>query len=143
MTRVDFYILQDVDITAMQRFACRLACKAVDSGQQVVVHAADENSARAFDALLWEYPEQRFLPHGIERTPEAEGAPVVVSWGEPKRYDGVLINLTPGVPDFFGRFERVAEIVVGSSRDEGRARYQFYRDRGFPLYHHELDDWEG
>ena len=54
---------------------------------------------------------------------------------------GRIVSYTAGA--FPGRFERVAEIVVGSSRDAGRARYQFYRDRGFPLYHHELDDWEG
>lgn len=142
MTRVDFYILKDMELPAMHRFACRLACKAIDSGQQVVVHAADEASAKDFDSLLWDYPDQRFIPHGLDRSPEAIGAPLVVSWGEPKRYDGVLINLSPAVPEFFGRFERVAEIVVQSLRDEGRDRYKFYRDRGFPLYHHELDDWE-
>ena len=40
------------------------------------------------------------------------------------------------------RFDRVAEVVVQDIRDEGRDRYKFYRDRGFPLHHHELDEWE-
>jgi DNA polymerase III subunit chi len=46
------------------------------------------------------------------------------------------------VPTFFGRFERVAEIIVQDRRDVGRDRYRFYRDRGYPLFHHELDEWE-
>ena len=50
MTRVDFYILKDMELPAMHRFACRLTCKAIDAGQQVVVHAADEASAREFDS---------------------------------------------------------------------------------------------
>jgi len=52
------------------------------------------------------------------------------------------VNLADEIPGFFGRFDRVAEIVVGENRDAGRERYKFYRDRGFPLFHHELDDWE-
>ena len=36
----------------------------------------------------------------------------------------------------------VAEIVVDATRDSGRDRYKFYRDRGFPLFDHHLDDWE-
>ena len=36
-------------------------------------------------------------------------------------------------------------VVVGGAfndRSAGRERYRFYRDRGFPLYSHNLDDWE-
>ena len=65
-----------------------------------------------------------------------------IGWQEPAELDDVLINISGAVPGFFGRFNRVAEIVVDSTRDAGRDRYKFYRDRGFPLFHHELDDWE-
>ncbi|MCZ6854116.1 MAG: DNA polymerase III subunit chi, partial [Gammaproteobacteria bacterium] len=60
----------------------------------------------------------------------------------PEGHDDVLINLSDHVPTFFGRFERVAEIVVGETTNRGRERYQFYRDRGYPLFDHHLDDWE-
>ncbi|MCZ6642851.1 MAG: DNA polymerase III subunit chi [Gammaproteobacteria bacterium] len=142
MTRVDFYILQDVELTAMQRFACRLACKAVDSGSQVYIHTTNEHLAEDFDELLWAYPEQRFMPHGQHNKEAASGAPVVIGWEEPEGHDDVLINLSDHVPTFFGRFERVAEIVVGETTNRGRERYQFYRDRGYPLFDHHLDDWE-
>ena len=36
----------------------------------------------------------------------------------------------------------VLEVVVGSTVDAGRKRYGFYRDRGFPLEYHQVDDWE-
>ena len=54
----------------------------------------------------------------------------------------MLINLGSDVPTFFGRFDRVAEIVLDPERDLGRERYRHYRDRGYPLQHHELNDWE-
>jgi len=141
MTRVDFYILQDVDLIAAQRFACRLAAKALTSGSAVHVHTDDSAAAQAFDDLLWQYPEYRFVPHACEGATDA-GTPVVIGWNPPPAPDGLLINLASSVPTFFGRFERVAEIVVESRRADGRDRYRFYRDRGYPLFHHELDDWE-
>lgn len=146
MTRVDFYVLQDVDFSAACRFACRLAHKAVNGGGRVHIHAADGDAAAELDELLWHYPEHRFLPHcrqGAAKTAGASvAAPLVVGWEPPAEPDGVLINLAPEVPTFFGRFDRVAEIVVDANRDAGREHWKFYRDRGYPLHHHELDDWE-
>lgn len=151
MTRIDFYILEDVELDAMQRFACRLAAKAVTAGHGVHIHTTDAAGAAVVDELLWEYPEQRFIPHAIvpqtaskEGQPAAEmlPAPVTLGWGEPTDIDGVLINLSNEIPAFFGRFDRVAEIIVRTTRDQGRERYRFYRDRGYPLFDHKLDDWE-
>ncbi|MFW6092497.1 MAG: DNA polymerase III subunit chi [Pseudomonadota bacterium] len=147
MTRVDFYILQDVDWNAACRFACRLAVKAVGSGNRVHMHTDDVDAAADLDDLLWNYPEHRFLPHVREDDPASGGntvpaAPVVLGWSLPAAPDGVLINLASEIPTFFGRFERVAEIVVDENRATGRARYKFYRDRGYPLHHHQLDEWE-
>jgi DNA polymerase III subunit chi len=142
VTRVDFYVLQDVDLAAATRFACRLAAKAISTGHRVHIHTGAPDQATELDELLWHYPEGRFLPHAREDDPSAGQAPVVVGWSAPERPDGVLINLAAEVPTFFGRFDRVAEIVVDANRDDGRKRYRFYRDRGFPLHDHRLDDWE-
>ncbi len=146
MTRVDFYVLQDVEQTALHRFACRLAARAMQQGQQTYLHAATEAQAGEVDELLWAYPPDRLIPHGLLGTPEADGAPVVVGRrgdaADRLPTDGLLINLADDVPAFPGRFDRVAEIVVGEKRASGRTRYKYYRDRGYPLFHHELDDWE-
>jgi len=147
VTRVDFYILEDMELDAMQRFACRLAARAVSAGHEVHIHTSGATSAGVIDELLWEYPEQRFIPHAIltEQQPlaAADGkVPVTVGWGEPAGVDGVLINLGDDIPGFFGRFDRVAEIVVRTTRERGRDRYRYYRDRGYPLFDHKLDDWE-
>ncbi len=143
MTRVDFYELPDVDLEARSRFACRLAHKAVSSGQRVHVHVASAASATDLDALMWEYPDHRFLPHGVSGEAAARNAPVVIGHAEPEAdADQLLINLAAEIPPFFGRFERVAEIVVDQLRDDGRERWKFYRDRGYPLHHHKLDEWE-
>lgn len=142
MTRIDFYILQDVNQGAQHRFACRLAAQALGSSQPVVLHTADEQMARDLDELLWHYPDRRFVPHAIAGDPAAKHAPVLITWQEPPGFDGVLFNLTAEVPHFFNRFHRVVEVVVQDHLDAGRERYRFYRHRGYPLYDHKLDEWE-
>ena len=144
MTRIDFYILPDQDLDARHRFACRLSSKAIVSGTGVHLHSGDADHARALDELLWQYPDGRFLPHRVlEAQPVAEVAePITIGASTFSGADDLLINLAPDIPKFFGRFARVAEIVVQCRRDEGRERYKWYRDRGYPLFHHELNDWE-
>jgi DNA polymerase-3 subunit chi len=58
----------------------------------------------------------------------------------PTSHHGVLINLGEDVPVYFSRFERVLEIVPSQddARASSRARFKFYRDRGYPLETHEL-----
>jgi DNA polymerase-3 subunit chi len=110
----------------------------------VHLHVDDAGAAAELDELLWNYPEHRFIPHDIQEALNAgrPRAPVVVGWQTPADPDGVLVNLAAEIPTFFGRFQRVAEIVVDENRQAGRDRYKFYRDRGYPLFHHDLDDWE-
>jgi DNA polymerase-3 subunit chi len=62
--------------------------------------------------------------------------------GGPTTEAALLINLGDDVPTFFGRFERVAEVVIDPQKKAGRDRYRYYRERGHALFHHELDRWE-
>ncbi|MCP5182696.1 MAG: DNA polymerase III subunit chi [Pseudomonadales bacterium] len=141
MTRIDFYILKDVDMDARMRFACTLTARAVDGGHPVFIRAADEAAVAILDDFLWRYPANRFLPHVVGNQ-QGNDAAVCIHTTPPANCDGLMINLGDDVPDFYGRFERVAEIVVGANRDAGRQHYRRYRHRGNPLHHHELDDWE-
>lgn len=140
MTRIDFYILQDQTEDACMRFACRLGLKALQTGNPVHVHVEDASCASDLDELMWDYPKHRFIPHETSKNPS--GSPVHIGFAEPHLQDGLLINLASAIPPFFGRFDRVAEVVVGATREQGRDRYKYYRDRGYPLHHHDLDNWE-
>ncbi len=145
MTRVDFYVLPDVDADARRRFACRLAHRAWREGHTVHVRTPSAQASAALDDLMWHYPEDRFLPHALAETAEAAQAPVRIGATEPEPgEDQVLINLGDDVPPFFARFERVAEVVTQPERAGARPRYRHYRERGYPLFSHDLDDdWEG
>ena len=108
------------------------------------VHANDATEARQLDRLLWDYPRHAFVPHGIAGASAAVGAKVVIGHGvDPVDHDDVLINVSAAVPEFFSRFERIAEIVLQepAARSAGRERFRFYRERGYPLHHHDMKDW--
>ena len=140
MTRIDFYILPDVDSESKFRFACRLAHRAIADGGQAHVRTASVEDTAALDALMWTYPEGRFLPH---TTAYEDEALVRIGHEEPPPHpDELLINLGDDIPAYFDRYQRVCEVVPGPERAAGRTRYSQYRRRGYPLHHHELDDWE-
>ena len=142
MTRVDFYILEDQSQDASMRFACRLGLKAYLAGHPVHVHVEDAAAAAEIDELMWDYPKHRFLPHEVLQQQQPPLSPVHIGFEPPHHSEGLLINLSNEVPSFFGRFDRVAEIIVGDTREQGRSRYTHYRDLGYPLHHHEVSNWE-
>ena len=141
VTRVDFYILSEQARGDRYQFACRLVDKVYGQGHRVYIHAGSDTEVHHLDRLLWTFREQSFIPHGRAGEANPELTPVLLGWqGDPQQEDDVLINLAPVVPEFFSRFDRVAEIMDGDPevRRAGRERFRFYRDRGYPLEDHEI-----
>ncbi|HUF71615.1 MAG TPA: DNA polymerase III subunit chi [Gammaproteobacteria bacterium] len=143
MTRVDFYILEQPTKEARLTLACRIAEKAVQSDHEVLINAESDTDCARLDGLLWTFSQGSFLPHRLlSHSAASEGEPVLIGSGqEPEdgRWD-LLINLAPDVPDFFGRFGRVAELVGAEedARAAGRERFRYYRDRGYELRTHHV-----
>ena len=143
MTQIDFYLLAGSDPQARERLACRLAEKIYKMDLRLYIHTAGPAHSQQLDELLWTFRAGSFVPHELDEA-QAEGEPqVAVRIGHHEECAAaadVLINLAPQVPLFFSRFPRVAEIVDQDPerRRQGRERYRFYRDRGYPLKTHEL-----
>ena len=142
MTRVDFYILGEQSRGDRFTLACRLAEKAWASGRRVYLHTNSPADSDRLDRLLWTFRQGSFVPHGIDGMASSTLNPVLIGHdGEAGEEHDVLINLAEGVPTFFSRFERVAELIekAPEQRQQGRLRYTFYRDRGYPLQTHAID----
>lgn len=143
MTRVDFYISPNVAPATRQQLACRIAEKAYLKQHHVYLHVPNAEVATQLDTMLWIFRAGSFIPHAQLHDPQAKNCPVVIGFTEPPpdSHD-VLINLADEIPGFFSRFTRVAEIISGdeSTRQKGRERFKFYRERGYPLESHELSD---
>ena len=142
MTQVDFYILNDSKPQAGALFACRITEKAYKKGHRVYINVASDQQLKQLDDLLWTFRDGSFLPHALYKegdTKESGNTPILLGHGiEPEEASDVLVNLSGDVPSFFSRFSRVAELVAGddAQRAAARARYTFYRDRGYTLNTH-------
>jgi DNA polymerase III subunit chi len=137
VTSIDFYF------NAEDRFqvACRLAGKAVKQNQRLLIYAPQPEAASRIDKLLWTWPAVGFVPHCPTHSPLAAETPVLIASGDdtPEGCE-VLLNLGAECPPHFERFPRLLEIVSSSDeeKDSGRARYRFYRERGYKIASHDL-----
>jgi DNA polymerase III subunit chi len=141
VTRVDFYVLPDGAPSGRERFVCRLADIAYRRGQRVYIHTQSKDQAKVLDNLLWTFQAGSFIPHNLHPSDLTKVTPILIGHDDvPESSHEVLINLAHTVPNFFSRFERVAEVVNQDAviKHEGRERFRFYRDRGYALETHTL-----
>ena len=126
-------------------YACRLLRKAVASGAQVVVTGAPA-SLQALDTLLWTFSPLEFVAHcRAGSSPEQlMASPVVlaaqIEGSAELPHHQVLLNLGTEVVPGYERFERTIEVVTldEEDRQQARARWQHYADRGYSITRHDL-----
>ena len=132
MTRIDFYHYAEDKL----RFACRLATTAYERASRVVVYSPERGVLESFDRMLWTLQATKFVPHCFVDAPVAGETPVVLaSDGEALPHHEVLLNLGDEWPPFFATFDRLLEIVTvdDADKEKARARYAFYRKRGYDI----------
>lgn len=148
MTRVDFYILTERNRRTMDQLLCTLTNKAIQGGHQVYIHAQGADHSQQLDDWLWTFQDVSFLPHAcidvqaVAQQDYDQPTPVLIGHDDPpSALHDIMINMTNEVPFFFGRFDRLIEIVSQQpeQRDRARERYRFYQERGYTLNTHQLD----
>jgi DNA polymerase-3 subunit chi len=131
MTEVLFYTNADNKLQT----ACTLTLKALARGMRVMLLTPDSAGTERLSKLIWSVPSTGFVPHCRSGDRLAPVTPVIVDHvAEP------LVNLCDQTPAFFSRFQRLVEIVgtEDADREAARARYRFYRDRGYEIRTHQL-----
>ena len=138
MTSIDFYF----NAGDRLEVACRLAGKALQRKKRVLIYAPQPDLAVKIDRLLWTAQAISFIPHCSAHDPLAAETPVLIAsdGSVPAHPCEVLLNLSAECPPFFERHERLLEIVSQGDEDRssGRARFKFYRDRGYEIRNHDL-----
>lgn len=127
-------------------FACRLAARAIQSGS-VLLWADSPEAAERFDAQLWQFVPESFLPHEIWLPPQPypQDVPLVIACGSlPQAVSAAaVLNCSP---DFWCEAPdppvRVLEIVGTGLEDlaEARERFKAYRKHGFEIEHFNMHD---
>lgn len=137
MTEVLFY----THVEDKLQTACALTAKALARKMRVMLFTVDAAATERLGRLLWSVPSTGFVPHCRSQDRLAPVTPVILDHNaDPLVHDQVLINLREETPAFFSRFQRLVEIVGidDADRSAARARFRFYRDRGYEIRTHQL-----
>lgn len=108
--------------------------------QKIYIITASETSSKQLDELLWQYPEERFVPHAKADDPSAAEAPVNIGTLSGLKPADVVINLCPEAIPHPERFGRVLEIVpyADGEKEASRVKFRIYRNLGLDPQTHEI-----
>lgn len=138
--QVDFYLLQTTG--NREHFACRLVEKAFLQKQSIHLHTTGMEHSALLDELLWTFKDGSFLPHEILVQPAPNSYPPITLSHQltPPENTLILLNLAAQTPDFYRNFTRIIEIINQDEtiKQQGRARFSFYKQQGCQLQHHEI-----
>jgi len=137
MTRIDFYQLSPQQ-HSHDRVVCQLCQKAYENNQYTLLLTQSAEQTAHLDRQLWIFNDDSFVPHDAQESTDFK-TPVLIQNDPDAMGDRqLLINLSNTIPSFFAQFERVIELVTEDNKQQAREHYNFYRERGYPLNHHNL-----
>ena len=142
MTSIDFHF----NTPNRLEYACRLTRKILNAGQAQIetplaVFCTDRARLDEYDDLLWSLWPEEFIPHAHASLSEAQDSPIILLDSDIKLHSHtLLLNLYDAPPPFFARFVRLFEVVSQDEDDKtkARARFSFYRDRGYDIKNYDL-----
>ena len=137
MTRIDFYQLNPQQHNA-DRVVCQLCQKAYESKQFTLLLTQSQQQTEYLDRQLWVFDDDSFVPHDAEESDQFMSPVLIHNEPDLRNERQLLINLADVIPGYFARFERVIELVTENNKPQAREHYNYYRERGYPLNHHNL-----
>jgi len=143
MTNISFHF----NVSDTHHYVCRLVKKAWQQEKPVLV-VGPQDWLDDLDSALWTFSDVDFIPHAFvgEEADELSDEKVNVWLATldqintlAEKHAGFLIYLGDLQPVGFERFERLIEIVpqLESAKVEARKRWSHYKQRGYPLTHHD------
>ena len=134
MEKVNFLTAGQSEEVAL-RFACDLVGKLYlnslkkDHVELINLRCFDANQAHAINKLLWQIPENLFIPHKLINDKKSKECKVEISYPGTrviKNYD-FLINLNPQLPSNYRDFRETYQIVIkddSSLQEKARISYK-------------------
>lgn len=124
-------------------YACRFARKVQRSGARLVISAPGD-ALGTLDRMLWAMASHDFVAHCRSDADEdlVHASPVLLATdARSSPHHEVLLNLNVDIPEGFGRFDRLVEVVSAedeTDRVQARARWRHYASRGYVITRHDL-----
>ena len=145
MTHVNFYILPDDQLATAQHYVCKLAKNNWQSGKRVLIQTDTAEESHQLDDLLWNIQDSSFIPHGVatlELTDQHQ--PILISHQKINDENfQFILNLSSRPSDIVTENEiKIDEILNQDEQRKlsGRQNYKIYRELGYTLEHHILEN---
>lgn len=143
--RIDFYLIDGTTSNDIFTFACRLLEKAHQKQQTVFVLTENRADAEKLNDQLWTFHDTSFIPHAIVKTESdipTQEIPISIGY-EDNNYNlnsKLLLNLSPNIPSYHDKFERIIEIVSKEPtwQNISRDHYRKYKAMGYSIQTHDL-----
>ncbi|MBY0430438.1 MAG: DNA polymerase III subunit chi [Rhodospirillales bacterium] len=144
MTRIGFYHLQ---IWPLERALPKLLEKVIERKLKAVVMCGTPERVEQFNALLWTYEPDSWLPHGSARDGEAQLQPVWLTAEDENPNGATVLVLVDGVTsERLGSFERVLNLFNGNldeSLQQARRQWSAWKAQGHELVYHQQTESGG
>lgn len=137
MTRIDFYQLKTQQ-HSHDHVVCQLCQKAYENNQYTLLLTQSAAQTTHLDRQLWIFNDDSFVPHDAQESTDFKSPILIQNEADSTGERQLLINLSNTIPGFFAQFERVIELVTEDNKQQAREHYSFYKERGYPLNHHNL-----
>lgn len=139
MLRVDFYILSQDTEQARAHLACRLAQKAYQNNQPLLIVTGSQAQSQRLDELLWTFEDTSFIPHGLGQNCPIK-TPIIISENVPENAPQETLMNVSDQPLAFDRKGRILELILANdmSRQQGRLRYKTYQTQNAEMHTHRL-----
>ncbi|VVC75794.1 DNA polymerase III subunit chi [Aquicella siphonis] len=135
--KIEFYVLETASSQKSLYFACQLLEKIYSiESRKILVRTQTRDEAVRFDALLWTYRDDSFLPHHVYDPAVQDHPAILITDGTaPAVHQDILMNLGEDIPAFHNQFQQIIEIVFSDPHVQqlARARYKQYRQLGYDI----------
>lgn len=144
MSQVDFYILADSNPASLQQYACELAQQHWSAGRRVLIQTDSADDSQQLDELLWNLQADSFIPHGIATLESIDQQqPILIAHQAVNDSNFAAVLNLSSRPCDITEPENELQIEEILNQDEqrkqsGRTHYKIYRERGYKLQHHTL-----
>lgn len=137
MPKITFHILPKISFEESSSYLCQLVASFYKEQQTVYILTDSPALAKFFDDALWTFNDISFIPHVLVDRTIDQLTPIVISSDAIKIGDfkDNLVNLTSKIPNFYGDFSHVIEIVPNDPLlvEAGREKYKSYQQHGDQL----------
>ncbi|GLS46238.1 DNA polymerase III subunit chi [Methylobacterium brachythecii] len=142
MTEILFYHLQR---QPLEKVLPSLVEKSLERGWRAAIQVVSEERLSALDDGLWTYSDDSFLPHGIDREPDAATQPVVLTLREINPNKAAIRFLVEGadLPEDANDYARICILFDGNDTDAlvlAREQWKSAKELGHTIAYWQQDD---